>query len=146
MSETASKASAPRFLATRSYDRLVYVSGQVPRENGEVKYIGQLGGTVSVEDGVAAARLCALNIVEQLRKAVGGDLSKVQACLRVRGFVNASPDFKQHAAVINGASDLLVEVLGEAGRHARTAIGVSSLPHGCAVEVDADFVLVEGAV
>ncbi|WP_026380897.1 RidA family protein [Afifella pfennigii] len=124
---------------------LLYVSGQVPVENGTVKYTGKLGADVSVEDGQAAARLCAINIIAHLSAALDGDLGKVARCVRLGGFVNATPDFPDPPKVINGASDLIVEVFGEAGRHARAAVGCATLPRNVAVEVDAIFEVVDGA-
>jgi enamine deaminase RidA (YjgF/YER057c/UK114 family) len=115
----------------------VYISGQVPLENGEARYIGKVGDSLSAEDGYEAARLCTLNLLAHLKVACGGDLNRVKRIVRLGGFVNASPDFTQHPQVINGASDLMVEVFGEWGRHARAAVGVGSLPRGVAVEVDA---------
>ncbi|WP_185804762.1 RidA family protein [Pontivivens nitratireducens] len=115
---------------------LLYVSGQVPQQDGKL-VVGQLGAGYSVEDGKAAARLCALSLIAQVRKA-SGDLDKVRV-LKLNGFVNATADFGEHPAVINGASDLMVEVFGEKGRHARSAVGSSSLPFGVAVEVEGIF-------
>lgn len=138
---TQSSAAMPthNYIPVRRSGQILYISGQVPREAGIVCFIGKLGETLTVAEGQAAARLCAVNVIAQLRAALGERSDLVVTCLRVRGFVNAAADFKEHAAVINGASDFLIEVLGEHGRHSRTAIGVSSLPHGCAVEIDADF-------
>jgi enamine deaminase RidA (YjgF/YER057c/UK114 family) len=127
------------YIPTKPLDSTLYVSGQVPKVDGTVKFVGKVGDTISVEEAKEAARLCALNMVAHLKVALNGDLGRVAGCLRLRGFVNAVPDFGAHAAVINGASDVLVEIFGEKGRHTRTAIGVGSLPHGVAVEVDADF-------
>jgi len=137
--------SAPtaNYVPTRQFGSMMFVSGQIPKVDGQAKYIGKVGDTISQEEAGEAARLCALNMVAQLKAALGGNLDRVAACLRVRGFVNAVPDFKAHAAVMNGASDLLVEIFGDRGRHTRTAIGVGSLPQGVAVEVDADFAIVE---
>ncbi len=101
--------------------------------------VGRVGDTRSAEQAKIGARLCALNLIAQLRKACGGDLDRVVKCVKVNGYVHAVPDFKDHPAVINGASDLLVEVFGEAGKHARAAVGVPSLPRGCVVEVEAVF-------
>src|SRR5687768_17508778 len=120
---------------------LVFMAGQVAREAGKMKYVGKVGREVSVEDGRAAARLCAVNLLAQLKAACGGDLDKVDRCVRVGGFVNSPPDFLDHPKVINGASDLLVEVFGERGQHARTAVGVAALPLDSAVEVEAIFKL-----
>lgn len=118
---------------------LVFISGQVPYGPDGIEFQGKVGDTLSKEDGVAAARLCAINVLAQLRAALDGDLERVVRCLKLGGFVNAVPDFTEHPAVINGASNLMVEALGDRGRHARFAIGVGSLPMGVATEVDAIF-------
>jgi len=117
----------------------VFVSGQVPIADGALKYVGKLGADFSVEMGQAAAQLCAINILSVLRVACEGDLDKVVRCLKVNVFVNATSDYDQQPEVANGASDLFVAVFGEAGRHARAAVGMGSLPRGVAVEVDATF-------
>jgi enamine deaminase RidA (YjgF/YER057c/UK114 family) len=118
---------------------LVVVSGQVPMEDGRIAVTGKLGASVSVEQGQAAARLCLVNVLAQLRAACGGDLDRVRRVLRLGGFIAAVPEFAEHARVMNGASDLAVEVLGESGRHARSTIGVPSLPGDAAVEVEGLF-------
>jgi enamine deaminase RidA (YjgF/YER057c/UK114 family) len=120
---------------------LVFMAGQVAREAGRMKYTGKVGRDLSVEDGQAAARLCAVNLLAQLKAACGGDLDRVDRCVRVGGFVNSPPDFVDHPKVVNGASDLMVEVFGERGQHARTAVGVAALPLDSAVEVEAVFLL-----
>lgn len=117
----------------------VIISGQLPLKDGKVIYQGKLGNDVSLKDGIAAARLCAVNILSQLRAACEGDLSKVVECIRLGGFVNCTSDFTDHPKVINGASDLMVEVFGDQGKHARAAVGNASLPLGAAVEVEALF-------
>ncbi len=117
----------------------VFISGQVPIADGALKYVGKLGADFSVEMGQAAAQLCAINILSVLRVACEGDLDKVVRCLKINVFVNATPDYDQQPEVANGASDLIVAVFGEAGRHARAAVGMGSLPRGVAVEVDATF-------
>jgi enamine deaminase RidA (YjgF/YER057c/UK114 family) len=114
---------------------LVYVSGQLPVRPDGSRVVGKLGHDVSVEEGYEAARLSAVAMIARLRSAVGS-LNRVHRIVKVTGYVNATPEFTQHPQVINGASDLLAEVFGEAGRHARAAIGVSSLPAGCPVEVE----------
>jgi enamine deaminase RidA (YjgF/YER057c/UK114 family) len=121
--------------------KLVVVSGQIPLRDGKIAFTGKVGGTVSMEDGRAAARLCFINLVAQVKAACGGDLDRVTRVVRLGGFIAAGPDFTQHAVVMNGASDLAVEVFGEAGRHARTTIGVPSLPGDAAVEVEGMFEL-----
>jgi enamine deaminase RidA (YjgF/YER057c/UK114 family) len=118
---------------------LVVVSGQVTLLGGKAEYVGKLGREISIEDGQKAARLCALNILTHLKTACGGDLDRVKRVLRLGGFVNSTPDFTQMPQVVNGASDLMVEVFGDAGRHARAAVGVASLPLGVSVEVEAMF-------
>jgi enamine deaminase RidA (YjgF/YER057c/UK114 family) len=118
---------------------LVFISGQVPYGPDGLEYQGKVGADLTTEDGVAAARLCAINILAQLRAALDGDLERVVRCLKLGGFVNAVPDFADHPAVVNGASNLMVEVLGDRGRHARFAVGAASLPLNVAVEVDAMF-------
>ena len=119
--------------------KLVVVSGQIPLREGRIAFTGKLGAGVSMEDGRAAARLCFINLVAQVKAACSGDLDKVTRVVRLGGFIAAGPDFTQHAVVMNGASDLAVEVFGEAGRHARTTIGVPSLPGDAAVEVEGMF-------
>jgi enamine deaminase RidA (YjgF/YER057c/UK114 family) len=120
---------------------LVFMAGQVAREAGKMKYTGKVGRDISIEDGHAAARLCAVNLLAQLKVACNGDLDRVERCVRLGGFVNSPPDFFDHPKVINGASDLLVQVFGERGQHARTAVGVAALPLDSAVEVEAVFQL-----
>ncbi len=117
---------------------LVFISGQISRIGGET-VLGKLGDTVSLEGGRKAARYCGLNLLAQLRAACGGSLDRTRRCVKLTGFVNSTPLFTQSPDVINGASDLMVEVLGEAGRHARVAVSVASLPLGVAVEVDGVF-------
>ncbi|MBK1662361.1 RidA family protein [Paracraurococcus ruber] len=118
---------------------LVVVSGQIPLKEGRIAYTGKVGAGVSMEDGQAAARLCFVNLVAQVKAACGGDLDRVRRVLRLGGFIAAPPDFTQHAVVMNGASDLAVALFGDAGRHARTTIGVPSLPGDAAVEVEGMF-------
>ena len=119
--------------------RLVVISGQIPMTPEGPRYIGKVGDTISVEDGKAAAQLCAINLLAQLKAACGGDLDKARRCLRLGVFVNATPDFTQHPEVANGASDLIVQAMGDAGKHARAAVGAPSLPRGVAVEVEGLF-------
>jgi enamine deaminase RidA (YjgF/YER057c/UK114 family) len=118
---------------------LVVVSGQVSVRNGKPEFVGKLGAGISVADGQQAAKLCALNILAHLKTACDGDLDRVKRVLRLGGFVNCTPEFTEMPQVVNGASNLMVEVFGEAGKHARAAVGVSSLPLGVAVEVEAMF-------
>lgn len=120
---------------------LVIISGQLPLQNGVVTIKGKVGENVTLEQAQAAARLCGINILSQLYTACGGDLEKVEKCVRLGGFVNCTPDYTHQPQVINGASDLMVAVLGENGRHARAAVGVNALPLGAAVEIEAMFLL-----
>ena len=117
---------------------LLCITGQLPKVGNERKFIGRLGAEFGIEQGQEAARLSALNILAVVNVALHGDLDRVVRCVRVRGYVNGTPEFTGHSQVMNGASDLLVEVFGEAGRHTRVAVG-AALPYGCAVEVEADF-------
>ena len=119
---------------------IVHVAGQLPLLDGKLLSVGHLGGTVSVADGQAAARQCAINLLAQV-KAACGDLNKVKACLKLGVFISATADFTQHPEVANGASELIAAVLGDAGKHARSSVGVPSLPRGASVEVDAVFEL-----
>jgi enamine deaminase RidA (YjgF/YER057c/UK114 family) len=116
----------------------LFVSGQLPMQGGRVAASGKLGADLGLEQGEAAARLCLLNVLAQA-KAELRDLDRIVQCLRLTGYVNASPDFVDHPKVINGASNLLVEILGPKGRHSRVAVGCASLPLGAAVEIDAVF-------
>ncbi|MDE2229278.1 MAG: RidA family protein [Alphaproteobacteria bacterium] len=117
---------------------LLFVSGQICQWNNKRRFVGRVGAGISLESAQQAARLCGLNILAQARAAVS-DLDRVRRCVRINGFVNSAPDFVQQPQVINGCSDLFVEVLGDAGRHSRIAVGVASLPGGAAVEIDAIF-------
>jgi enamine deaminase RidA (YjgF/YER057c/UK114 family) len=119
----------------------VFISGQVTFGDGGLKYVGTVGLDFTVEEGQAAARLCAINILAQLKAAAGGDLDTVKRCVKLGVFVNAVPGFAQHPEVANGASDLMLDVFGEAGRHARAAVGAGSLPRHVAVEAEAVFEL-----
>lgn len=117
----------------------VYISGQVTFAADGLKYVGTVGKDISLEDGKAAARLCAVNVIAQAKSACGGDLERVKRLVKVTVFVNAIAGFSQHPEVANGASDLFVEVFGDAGRHARSAVGAVSLPRNVATEVEAIF-------
>ncbi|MDB5811543.1 MAG: endoribonuclease [Betaproteobacteria bacterium] len=118
---------------------LVFMSGQLPRADGKLAYAGKLGRDLSVEQGKAAARICAINLLSQLKVACGGDLDRVVRCVRLTGFVNSDPEFAEQPQVINGASDFMTEVFGDKGKHARTAISAGGLPAKAAVEVEAVF-------
>lgn len=128
-------APAANYVPTVRTGDLVFISGQVSQNAaGLVK--GKLGADMSVEAGAAAARLCAIRLIEQM-KAATGDLDRVKRVVKLLGMVNSTADFGDHPKVVNGCSDLLVEVFGDKGRHARSAVGVANLPFGCAVEVEA---------
>lgn len=116
----------------------LYIAGQLPSKDGQMMK-GCLGRDVAVEQGYEAARLCAVNILAQANAALSGDLGRITRCLRLGGFVASSPEFFDHPKVVNGASDLIVAALGDAGKHARAAVGVAALPFGVMVEVDAIF-------
>jgi enamine deaminase RidA (YjgF/YER057c/UK114 family) len=118
---------------------LLFVSGQLPLMDGDVKYTGILGAGVSPESGYAAARLCGLNLIAHAKNACGGDLDRIKRVVKLTGFVAATPQFTDQPRVMNGASDLMVEVFGDGGRHSRAAVGAPSLPRGAAVEVEAIF-------
>jgi enamine deaminase RidA (YjgF/YER057c/UK114 family) len=118
---------------------LVIVSGQVPAIDGKIAITGKVSWGVSLDQGKEAARLCFINVLVHLKAACGGDLDRVRRVVRLGGFIAAPSEFTQHALVMNGASDLAVAVFGEAGRHARTTIGVPSLPADAAVEVEGMF-------
>lgn len=120
----------------------IYVAGQIPFLNGDTSmHLGRLGQDMDVEEGVEAARACALNILAQANAAVVGDWKKIKRLVKLGGFVNCTPAFTDHPKVVNGASDLMVEVMGAAGKHARFAVGAPSLPLGVSVEIDAIFEL-----
>ena len=119
----------------------LYIAGQVPFWNGKLLHVGKVGADYSLADAVQAARVCGLNIIAQAKAALGGDLDRVRRIAKVGGFVNAVPEFRQHPEVVNGASDLFVDIFGDAGKHARFAVGAVSLPRGVAVEVDATMIV-----
>lgn len=116
----------------------LFVSGQLPMEDGKLQVTGKLGADLSVDSGKAAAKLCAINLLAQA-KAATGDLEKVARLVKIVGFVNSTPEFGEQPQVINGASDFLVEAMGDKGRHARSAVSAASLPFGGAVEIEAVF-------
>jgi enamine deaminase RidA (YjgF/YER057c/UK114 family) len=118
---------------------LVFVTGQLSQWNGERRFLGKLGREFGVAEGQQAARLCALNVIAQLRVALDGDLERLSRCVRIAGYVNSLPEFADQSQVVNGASDTFVELFGEAGRHARMAVGVAALPYDVAVEVEGIF-------
>ena len=134
-------APVANYVASVMTGSQLVISGQValgPDGKLADRHKGKLGGSVSAEAGIEAARLCAINVLAQAKAALG-DLDRIVRCVRLGGFINAQPDFTTVPAIMNGASDLMVAVLGEEGRHARSTIGVAVLPMDCAVEVEAIF-------
>ncbi len=129
-------APAANYIPYTIAGSILTISGQIPMGPNGPEFIAKLGDDADVATGQAAARLCAINILAQAKAALGS-LDRVKQVVKIQGFVNSTPDFTDQPEVINGASDLLVEVLGEAGKHARAAVGMASLPRGVAVEVDA---------
>jgi len=132
-------AAAPRpvaaYVPALAAGRIVYTSGQLPVAGGELAYAGKVGRELSEKEGCQAARLCALNCLAAV-KSVAGSLDRVEQIVRLTGFVNSAPDFTGQPFVLNGASEFLIEVFGEAGRHARSAVGVAELPLNAAVEME----------
>lgn len=129
-------APAANYVSYTIAGNILTISGQIPMGPDGVEFVGKLGADADLETGQGAARLCAINILAQANAALGS-LDRIKQVMKIQCFVNATNDFTQHAMVANGASDFLVEVLGDAGKHARAAIGMSSLPFGVAVEIDA---------
>ena len=128
-------ASLANYVGAVRTGNLIYLSGRLPMQEGQVAFKGKLGHEVSGDDGYKAARLAALNVIATLKAEVG-DLDKVKRIVKLVGMVNSEPDFTDQAAVLNGASDVLVEIFGDRGRHARSAIGVAALPMNASVELD----------
>ena len=127
------------YVAFKKIGNLLFISGQLPiSKNGEM-IKGKIGAGLDLEDGQRASKLCVINILAQVKKALGGDLNKVKNCIKITGFVNSTDDFKDQPKVINPASETLSAVLGDKGMHARAAISANSLPLGAAVEIDAIF-------
>jgi enamine deaminase RidA (YjgF/YER057c/UK114 family) len=132
-------APLANYIGFNTVGGLVIVSGQIPLVDGKIAITGKLGAGVTVEQGQEAARICFINLLAQVKQACGGDLDRVQRVVRLGGFVACAPEFSQHPAVINGASDLAVAVFGDKGKHARAAVGCPSLPGDAAVEVEGMF-------
>ena len=135
------KAPAGNYVATKITGKMLFVSGQISiDENGQL-IKGKIGKELDTEAGYNAAKRCAMSIVAQVKKACNNDLSKVKSCIKLTGFVNSSNDFIDQPKIINGASDLIASIFGDAGMHTRAAVSTNSLPLGVAVEVDAIFEL-----
>jgi enamine deaminase RidA (YjgF/YER057c/UK114 family) len=135
---TEAPAPAANYVPFVTVGDTVFVSGQIPMTaDGMIK--GRMGETMSVEDGAAAARVCAINLLSQVKAACGGDLDKLVRVVKLTGFVNSTPEFGEQPKVVNGASDFLVEALGDAGCHSRSAVSAGALPFGVAVEIEGIF-------
>ena len=117
--------------------KTIYISGQAPVQNGELIYKGKVGSDISIEEGVEAAKLCVINIIAALKTGLEGDWDKLDSFVKLTGFVNCQDNFTDQPKIINGASDMLVKIFGDQGRHARVAVGSNALPLGIAVEIDA---------
>ncbi|TAH36559.1 MAG: RidA family protein [Alphaproteobacteria bacterium] len=120
---------------------MVYISGQLPMQDGKIAFQGKVGKDFTVEQAAEAAKLCAINILAQIKTACRGDWGRIERCVKLTGFVNCIDGFADQPKVINGASNLMVDVLGDIGKHARAAVGVNALPLNAAVEVEAIFTL-----
>jgi len=127
------------YVAFKKVDKFLFISGQLPIDSNGKLIKGKIGKELTLEDGQKASRLCIINIIAQVNKALSGDLNKVKSCIKITGFVNSTDDFKDQPKVINPASETLSKVFGDSGKHARAAISANSLPLGAAVEVDAIF-------
>jgi enamine deaminase RidA (YjgF/YER057c/UK114 family) len=126
-------AAIANYVPFKVIDNLVYISGQAPIQNGKVIFAGKIGNEVSENDGILAAKLCCLNIIAALRKSINGDWDKFDSFVKLGGFVNCNDDYTNHPKIINGASDLLVSIFGDQGRHTRFAVGTNSLPMNISV-------------
>jgi enamine deaminase RidA (YjgF/YER057c/UK114 family) len=127
------------YVAFRIINKLVYISGQVSFDQNGNLIKGKVGSELSLEQGQEAAKACAINIISQLKSACEGDLEKVKSCIKINGYVNSTDNFLDQPKVINAASELIVNVFGEKGKHARAAVSVNSLPLGAAVEIESIF-------
>ena len=129
------------YVAFKKINNLLFISGQLPISKDGEMIKGKIGNDLTLEDGQKASKLCVINILAQVKKALNGDLNKVKSCVKITGFVNSTDDFKDQPKVINPASETLSAVFGDNGKHARAAISSNSLPLGAAVEIDAIFEL-----
>ena len=127
------------YVAFKKSGKLIYISGQLPIDNNGKMIKGTIGKDLSLEEGQAAAKLCVINILAQVKKAVDGDFNKIKSCIKITGFVNSTDDFIDQPKVINPASETLTAIFGDEGKHARAAVSTNSLPLGVAVEIDAIF-------
>ena len=129
------------YVPYKIYDKILYVSGQAPSKDGSLIYIGKVGEDISEEDGIKAAELCCINIIAALKSAINSDWDKLDGFIKLGGFVNCNTDFTNHPQIINGASNLLVKIFGEQGKHTRFAVGSNSLPMNISVEIEATIKL-----
>ena len=136
------KAPVGNYVATKITNKLLFISGQISIDENGGLIKGKIGKDLDTEAGYNAAKRCALSIVSQVKKACDGDLSKIKSCIKLTGFVNSTDDFTDQPKVLNGASDLIASIFGDAGMHARAAVSTNSLPLGVSVEVDAIFELI----
>ena len=135
------KTPVGSYIATKIVGKLLFVSGQISiNENGEL-IKGKIGQELTTEDGYSAAKRCGLSVISQVKNACDNDLSKIKSCIKLTGYVNSTEDFIEQPKVINGASDIIVSIFGDAGIHTRAAVSANSLPLGVSVEVDAIFEL-----
>ncbi len=130
-------AAVANYVPYKVINNILYVSGQAPSQNGKILYTGKVGDKISEEDGILAAELCCLNIIATLKKSINGEWERLDSFIKLGGFVNCNSDFKNQPKIINGASDLLVKIFGDQGRHTRFAVGSNSLPLDISVEIDA---------
>jgi enamine deaminase RidA (YjgF/YER057c/UK114 family) len=130
-----------KILNTTIANGFLFVSGQITQWNGERRFVGKVGREFDLAQGQAAARLSALNVLAQAKKGLDGDLDRIERVVQLKGYVNCMPDFTEVSAVVNGASELMLDVFGDAGRHSRTALGVAVMPFDVAIEVEAMFLL-----
>ena len=125
------------YVPYKIFDKIIYVSGQAPSKDGSLIYIGKVGEEITEEDGIKAAELCCINIIAALKSAINSDWEKLDGFIKLGGFVNSNTNFTNHPQIINGASNLLVKIFGEQGKHTRFAVGSNSLPMNISVEIDA---------
>ena len=130
-------SAVANYVPYKIIDNLVYVSGQAPSKNGKIVYSGKVGEKITDEEGVIAAQLCCMNIIAALKKSIDNDWDKLDNFVKLGGFVNCNSDYTNQPIIINGASDLLVKIFGDKGKHTRFAVGSNSLPLGISVEIDA---------
>ena len=130
------------YVAYKKINNLLFISGQLPISNDGKMIKGKVGNDLNLEDAQKASRLCVINILAQLKKALDGDLSKVKNCVKITGFVNSTDDFKDQPKVINPASEILSSLFGNAGKHTRAAVSTNALPLGAAVEIDSIFEII----